>query len=496
MAAESRDTAARLPRPNFIAGGHAEVRLAKSRPRLQYIPPNRVTAPPLSDIWRPDGYVLVSEGVEIMGRADFGNDWTGEELKARQYASRIPEPHIVFLPDEDGVRRVPGTLPERWQVQTADGRRVIFRSEQEARERWREERPKLLEMWRAEHAARKRFDAVVSRIRTELYGGNLHAFAHRQRVGDLVEIPAYVWGRNQIRAVFELGDIDSKWRHPNVITFSAEIGGYGSHVSVEGTALISEQELQALLGEKSEQASELESEPDSREGQTPNADEEWLRRESLELKRIINLAGGEPISIWPPPDPFWRGIFRDLKDSIDRGDLAAATRIPRRFDSVRLTDLWPFVVDRDARWQPLRDFCQRWAARRGEVLPDGREEHTPLKVSPEKPESGERNKAVASPQAVPGVTKKSSQKREAREQTWPQVAHDSGSGIQENRLAVRPGPVSCTTEKEAPHISIFSRAIIWTDTQERPQPKPGPVEPQNKEGTSENKYYHAPCINQ
>jgi len=234
-------------------GTHVEVRLASTRDRLQYIPPNKVTAPPLSDIWRPDGYVLVSEGIEIMGRADFGNDWTGEELKARQYASRIPEPHIMFLPDEDGVRRNPGVGvhgDDFWFVQTSDGRRVVIPSEQEARARWREERPKLFEMWLAEHAARKRFDVAVSKIRTELYDGSLHAFALRQQVGDLVNIPAHVWGRSEIKSVFELGDIDSNWRHPNVISFSAEIGTYGNQVSVEGLTLISERELQALLGER------------------------------------------------------------------------------------------------------------------------------------------------------------------------------------------------------------------------------------------------------
>ncbi len=38
-----------------------------------------------------------------MGRADFGSDWTGEELKARQFVSTIPEPHIMFLANEGGV---------------------------------------------------------------------------------------------------------------------------------------------------------------------------------------------------------------------------------------------------------------------------------------------------------------------------------------------------------------------------------------------------------
>ena len=228
------------------------------------------------------------------------------ELKARQFASTKPEPHITFLPDEAGVRRNPGVGVggvDCWFVQTADGREIVIRSEQEARKRWSEERQKLLDMWRAEYAARKQFDAVVSRIRTKLYDGNLHAVALLQRDGRWVNIPVHVWARSDISAIFELGDSDTNWRNPNVISFSTEIEGYGTR-NVKGTTLISEGELQVLLGERAEHSSEHETEPDGRE--------------------------------------------------------------------------WP----------------------------------TPLKVTPkEKPEDGEENKAAGPPKAVPGMTKKSSQKR-------------------------------------------------------------------------------------
>ena len=80
-----------------------------------------------------------------------------------------------------------------------------------------------------------------------------------------------------------------------------------------------------------------------------------LRRESLELKWLINLARGAPDKDWPPDDE-WTDIFRDLKDAIDRGELAAAVRgeVAFKWSSVRLADLWPFVADRDDRWDPLR----------------------------------------------------------------------------------------------------------------------------------------------
>ncbi len=99
---------------------------------------------------------------------------------------------------------------------------------------------------------------------------------------------------------------------------------------------------------------------------TPADNDHWLRRESLELKKIINLARGAAVTDWPP-DQEWTEIFQDLKDAIDRGELPAAVRSKSasRRSSVRLLDLWPFVKDRDDRWQPLRDFCQRWENARG-----------------------------------------------------------------------------------------------------------------------------------
>ena len=98
----------------------------------------------------------------------------------------------------------------------------------------------------------------------------------------------------------------------------------------------------------------------------PASSDHWLRRESLELKKLINLARGAPVPNWPP-DQEWTEIFQDLKDAIDRSELPAALRGPSawRRSSVRLLDLWSFVKDRDARWQPLRDFCQRWAKASG-----------------------------------------------------------------------------------------------------------------------------------
>ena len=94
----------------------------------------------------------------------------------------------------------------------------------------------------------------------------------------------------------------------------------------------------------------------------PAADSDPLfQQESLTLKEIMNLARGAPIKDWPPPPPF-KGLFRDIKDAIGRGELPAARHPSRpKFDSVRLLDLSKFVYSRGERWQLIRDVCERWA---------------------------------------------------------------------------------------------------------------------------------------
>ena len=94
-----------------------------------------------------------------------------------------------------------------------------------------------------------------------------------------------------------------------------------------------------------------------------------LCRDTLTIKKIICFASGAP---WPPPaDELWDGIQADLKDACSQGELPYSKNYSdqyRRFYSIRLLDLWGFLVNRDQRWQPLRDFCHRWAQVRGVTL--------------------------------------------------------------------------------------------------------------------------------
>ncbi len=56
-----------------------------------YKPPPEHDIKSLSDVYRPPGYILLSEVVEMVGKAMMGEEWTGEELKARSLNHAILE---------------------------------------------------------------------------------------------------------------------------------------------------------------------------------------------------------------------------------------------------------------------------------------------------------------------------------------------------------------------------------------------------------------------
>ena len=158
----------------------------KLRSAWPYWPPKECDLKPLLEHWRPPGYILLSEAVEILGHARFGKEWSGEELKARPIGRILPEPpseleEKIWESHEGCVETYPEStrFPSRWKVITKRGGRFV-ESEEAASALWKEERPKLLEMWKAEHSARTRFDYIVRSLRTDLYSGPLQAWAQRQ----------------------------------------------------------------------------------------------------------------------------------------------------------------------------------------------------------------------------------------------------------------------------------------------------------------------------
>ena len=193
----------------------------------------------------------------MIGKATLGEEWTGEELKARSLTHAILQESshlehtstslthdgMVVMVEVDGQL---GPVPERWTVITTRGDR-LFNSEKEAQALWKQEKPKLRDMWHRETAARQRHNTIARKLRSDLNAGTLQAWAHRTKVGDLFQIPPYVWSRDGIESVFALENNPISWRNPNIIEFSAAVGGHGSPVMVEGRVLLSGSDVQTYV---------------------------------------------------------------------------------------------------------------------------------------------------------------------------------------------------------------------------------------------------------
>ena len=222
-----------------------------------YKPPSEYDVTLLSDVYRPPGYILLSEVVEMIGKATLGEEWTGEELKARslthailQESSHLEQTSFSLTPDGMVIMELvdgrPSPVPDRWTVITTQGDRLVS-SEEEAQALWKQEKPKLRDMWDREIAARRRHNTIARKLRTDLNAGTLQAWAHRTKVGDFFQIPPYVWSRDGIESVFALENNPISWRNPNIIKFSAAVGGHGSPVMVEGRVLLSGSDVQTYV---------------------------------------------------------------------------------------------------------------------------------------------------------------------------------------------------------------------------------------------------------
>jgi hypothetical protein len=101
---------------------------------------------------------------------------------------------------------------------------------------------------------------------------------------------------------------------------------------------------------------------------------EWLSRDRLELKFIINIARGARLEDWEPAyGGEWHRRFEDLKAVIDAEELAATLRgdFANKSAVIKLSDLWQFFCDNrgSPSWQWLDGFCRRWSKVTGESLP-------------------------------------------------------------------------------------------------------------------------------
>ena len=193
----------------------------------------------------------------MVGKATLGEEWTGEELKARRFTDTDLEessrrdggPNVLW---PDGIQALPAR-PMRWRVVTIRGN-LIVDSEEKAHSLWTREKPKLIDMWRRELAARRRHNQIVRQLRGDLNAAIILSWAHRTNVGDLIEIPTHVWARDDIPSVFELGDDVNKWRMPNIIAFSTLLGSHGSPLSVKGRVILRQSDIDSYISPPQETA--------------------------------------------------------------------------------------------------------------------------------------------------------------------------------------------------------------------------------------------------
>jgi hypothetical protein len=224
-----------------------------------YRPPHIFERTSLPDFWRPPCYLLLSEAVDVYGRTQFGEMWTGKEIEARPLGrglSELPTSPLgkIHLATLHGINRlpIPGSIGT-WRVVTTFGI-VRVDSEKEAFDLWDEERPKLQKMWIAEIDARQRHDQIVLRLRADLHAGAVRAWVHRRDVGDIIEVPSDYWGRDGIESVFELGNDPTLWRNPNTMDFVASVSARDNVTSVNGRGIVLAADIDTYLNREAAKA--------------------------------------------------------------------------------------------------------------------------------------------------------------------------------------------------------------------------------------------------
>lgn len=180
-------------------------------------------------IWLPPGDILLSESLNAIGLAKFPDDWRETDIYARAPAAMGGEPPDgtgALYPIESGIEYLGLTQDTQfsrsgkniivkesksWRVITSKGYRTV-RSKQEALDISSVEKLVLLDMWRVEWAARKRFQAVVDDTRDALSTDTLQSTIYRTETGLTESIPTQIW--KQQNAEFAFG-LSYSWRLPS-----------------------------------------------------------------------------------------------------------------------------------------------------------------------------------------------------------------------------------------------------------------------------------------
>lgn len=156
---------------------------------------------PLESIeFAPPGWVLIADAFKLLGRAEFENEWTGNECLSRYalVSSTALEERLRAKWDLD-VRRPASILapPGTRQADASKGPPIPFPARH----------PELVAN-AAEHAARRRFEVVWNWLRSLGYSGEIETATLDADTGDLHSLHRHRWGAEDAVEMLRTGRAD------------------------------------------------------------------------------------------------------------------------------------------------------------------------------------------------------------------------------------------------------------------------------------------------
>lgn len=253
-----------------------------------------VVRPELPQPWTPSGYLLLRRAFDRFGKTEFGDEWTGEELRVRKCVFGPPKPPVE--PENNGL--IDKFRSSRGETKTMDRpvRYVVNGFLQnipyeQALARYYKEKDELLALWQEETAAFQRYCASCGRFRQVLYSLMVPSFVLTNN-GHMEPMDAQIWATEKSAKIFETGRAETS------VLSGDELYKY------EGMVLVPETALMQFLNQPApqdasdspqphENAPEMEAAPDETKGLSRRgrlAKWEWEDC-FVEICRIVHLDG-------------------------------------------------------------------------------------------------------------------------------------------------------------------------------------------------------------
>lgn len=251
-----------------------------------YLPPLPIDAATLKTIFIPRGFIHLHEALDLWGRSSQPDAWTTREIAARDLRA-IASPaqwsgieRCAESAPQPGVITIPSATPRPYRVATTSGFRLVA-TESKAKQLWKSQRRKLKALFEQEQGARRRFEDARHALRQCLFATKLKAFVFEPARGFFAEIAPNHWGTENSNATFELRERPDQRPRPRLKP--VPIRHKDRLLTIEGYALIREDELLALLSPPIAEPSRDESNTRNPGGRPKKFDEDAVIRELMQL---------------------------------------------------------------------------------------------------------------------------------------------------------------------------------------------------------------------